>query len=556
MKSTGMRAADLRLSDLFSFGPKGGVMRFAGERVLLFDAVALGLLRKQLIESFGYHAARATLTRFGYGHGWRTAEALRDAIPWADEREWRIAGGRLHRLWGLVTFEPVEASGRPGPEPFADAIWHDSYEAEQHLLHVGQATEPVCWTLAGFASGYLSRVNGRPIFALEESCRGKGDAVCRMIGRSREEWGEAITPHLPFYETDCLDASLRHVQRALRRAETRLLRAERLLSADDEAEVPGIVARSEAMRRVVAMARRVARANATVLILGESGVGKERIARLLHDASPRVGGPMVAINCAAVPESLLESELFGHAKGAFSGAVAERPGLFEAARGGTLFLDEVGEIPAAMQAKLLRVIEEREVRRVGENRTRPIDVRIVAATHRDLAAAVAQGRFRQDLYFRLRVVEIAIPPLRERPEDILPIARRELSEASAREGEAPKEIGKSACRALYEHGWPGNVRELLNAMERARILSEGPTIELGDLPPEIGGPAARPSDAGFSPRTLAEVEREFILATLAAEGGNRKEAAAKLGIGVATLYRKLKEYAEAEDTPITGTRRP
>ncbi|MDI1437042.1 sigma 54-interacting transcriptional regulator [Polyangium sorediatum] len=547
MKTTGMRAADLRLSDLFSFGPKGGVMRFAGERVLLFDAVALGLLRKQLIESFGYHAARAVLTRFGYGHGWRTAEALREGIPWADEREWRIAGGRLHRLWGLVTFEPVEPDGRPGPEPFADAIWHDSYEAEQHLLHLGQATEPVCWTLAGFASGYLSRVNGRPIFALEESCRGKGDAVCRMIGRSREEWGEAIVPHLPFYETDCLDASLRHVQRALRRAETRLLRAERLISAgDEETEVPGLVARSEAMRSVVVMARRVARTNATVLLLGESGVGKERIARLVHDASPRVAGPMVAINCAAVPESLLESELFGHAKGAFSGAVTERAGLFEAARGGTLFLDEVGEIPLAMQAKLLRVLEEREVRRVGENRTRPIDVRIVAATHRNLAAAVAQGRFRQDLYFRLRVVEIAIPPLRERPEDILPIARRQLSEAAAREGEAPKELGKSACRALYEHAWPGNVRELVNAMERARILSEGPTIEGIDLPPEIGGAAAATTsrEAGFSPRPLAEVERAHILATLAAEGGNRKEAAAKLGIGVATLYRKLKEYAE------------
>ena len=235
--------------------------------------------------------------------------------------------------------------------------------------------------------------------------------------------------------------------------------------------------------------------------------------------------------------------------------MAERPGLFEAARGGTLFLDEVGEMPTAMQAKLLRVLEEREVRRVGENRTRPIDVRIVAATHRDLAAAVSQGRFRQDLYFRLRVVEIAIPPLRERPDDILPIARRQLSEAAAREGEAPKEIGKSACRALYEHAWPGNVRELVNAMERARILSEGPTIELGDLPPEIGDAGtAKPSGTGFSPRTLAEVEREHILATLAAEGGNRKEAAARLGIGVATLYRKLKEY-EGEGA-VTGKRLP
>jgi two-component system, NtrC family, response regulator HydG len=543
MRTKGIRAEDLRLSDLFDVGTRGGVMRFAGERVLLFDAVALGLLRQQLIASFGFHAARAVLTRFGYSHGWRTAEALREAIPWADEREWRIAGGRLHRLKGLVTFEPVAPSRRTTPEPFADAIWKDSYEAEQHLLHLGQATEPVCWTLTGFASGYLSRANGRAIYALEETCRGKGDAVCRMIGKSREDWGEEIEPHLAFYETDCLEESLRHVQRALRRAESRLLRAERILApSTDESEPPGIVARSEGMKRVVAMARRVARTNATVLLLGESGVGKERVARLVHDASGRLGGPMVAVNCAAMPESLLESELFGHAKGAFSGAVADRPGLFEAARGGTLFLDEIGDVPPAMQAKLLRVLEEREVRRVGENKTRPVDVRIVAATHKDLASAAADGSFRQDLYFRLRVVEISIPPLRERPEDILPIAKRLLAEAAAREGGgAPKEIGKAACRALYDYAWPGNVRELVNAMERARILSDGPAIEPGDLPPEITSVRAPERPPG-EPRTLAEVEREHILSMLGAAGGNRALAAAELGIGVATLYRKLKEY--------------
>jgi len=546
MKSGGMRAKDLRLTDLFTFDPRGGVMTFAGERVLIFDAVALGLLRKQLIDSFGFHAARAVLTRFGYSHGWRTAESLEGALPWADEREWRIAGGRLHRLKGLVTFEPVDASRRTGPEPFADAVWKDSYEAEQHLLHLGQATEPVCWTLTGFASGYLSRANGRTIYAIEEACRGRGDAVCRMVGKELSAWGDAITPHLAFYETDCLDEALKLVQKALRRAETRLHRASRTLAEADEDLVSGMVARSEAMRGVVAMARRVAKSSATVLIYGESGVGKERIARLVHDASPRTGGPLVALNCAAMPESLLESELFGHAKGAFSGAVADRPGLFEAARGGTLFLDEIGEVPTAMQAKLLRVLEEREVRRVGENRTRPIDVRIVAATHRDLAAAVREGRFRQDLYFRLRVVEIRIPPLRERLDDVLPIARRVLAEAAAREGGAPKELGKGACRALFDHDWPGNVRELVNAMERAYILSEGPRVELGDLPPEIaGGEAPHRGGGGDDTRTLAEVERDHILATLSAVGGNRARAAERLGIGVATLYRKIDQYGAA-----------
>jgi len=542
----GIRAEDLRLSDLFDFDPRGGVMRFAGERVLIFDAVALGLLRKQLFDSFGHRAARAILTRFGYSHGWRTAEALREVIPWTDEREWRIAGGRLHRLKGLVTFEPVPAGrrdAREGPEPFADAIWKESYEAEQHLLLLGQADEPVCWTLTGFASGYLSRANGRQVYAVEEACRGKGDAVCRMLARSRDEWGEAIEKELPFYETDCLEEALKHVQRELRRVESKLKRTTKLLSSssEEEPDPPGIVARSEAMRRVVAVARRLAKTSATVLVLGESGVGKERIARLLHDASPRVAGPFVAINCAAVPENLLESELFGHARGAFSGALSDRPGLFEAARGGTLFLDELGEIPPAMQAKLLRVLEEREVRRVGENRTRPVDVRIVAATHRDLAEDVKKGRFRQDLYFRLRVVEVYIPPLRERTEDILPIAKRLLAEAALREGEGIKDIGKAACRALYEYAWPGNVRELVNAIERARILSDGQVIEPGDLPPEIAAPR-RPERGGAGAKTLAEVERDFILATLERVSHNRAVAAAELGIGVATLYRKLKEY--------------
>lgn len=547
MKAKGIRAADLRLADLFDVPPRGGVMRFAGERVLLLDAVALGLLRKQLFDSFGHHAARSILTRFGFSHGWRTAEALRDALPWADEREWRIAGGRLHRLKGLVTFEPVgETRRQQGKEPFADAIWHDSYEAEQHLLHLGQADEPVCWTLAGFASGYLSRANGRAIYAIEESCRGRGDAICRMVGKSREEWGEQIEPFMQFYETDCLEESLRQVQKALRRAEGRLLRAERAEKLAPEEEIQGIVSHSEAMRSVLAMAKRVAKTNATVLISGESGVGKERIARLVHDASPRAFGPFVAINCAAMPESLLESELFGHTKGAFSGAIADRVGLFEAAKGGTLFLDEIGDLPLSMQAKLLRVLEAREVRRLGENRTHRVDVRIVAATHKELEAAVEEASFRQDLYYRLRVVEVHIPPLRERPEDILPIAKKVLADAASRTGVATKEVGKSACRALYEYRFPGNVRELLNAMERASILSDGPTIELEDLPPEIAGSQRKGRVRKAERKTIAEVTREHVLATLATFEGNRERTAEALGIGVATLYRKLKEYAEQQ----------
>ncbi len=537
-----MRARDLSLTDVLEFDPSGGVMTFAGERVVLMDAVALGLLRKQLIEAFGTQGARALLTRFGYSHGWRLAEAMKGAIPWDEEREWRVAGGRLHRLHGMVTFEPLAPSEQKSPPAFAEAVWPDSYEAEQHLLHHGVAEECVCWTLVGFASGYLSRVNGRTIYCREEACRGRGDPVCRLVGRYKEDWPAAESALFDFYEKACLNDTLKAVQAQLKKVDRRLLKRQReLRRVTDDAS--GLVARSEAFAQVVEQARRVAAVDATVLLLGESGSGKERIARLVHESSPRQGGPFVAINCAAMPEALLESELFGHARGSFTGATADRAGLFEAAKGGTLLLDEVGELPAAMQAKLLRVLQEREVRRVGENKTRPIDVRVVAATHRHLAGEVREGRFREDLYYRLRVVELRVPPLRERVEDIVPLARAALADVAARAKLPARELSAEVSRRLVEYPWPGNVRELINAMERAAVLASGRRLELTDLPEEVVRPLVRaPQAAG---QTLADAERDFILSTLKAEGGNRARTAQRLAIGQATLFRKLKQYAGA-----------
>ena len=538
-----MKAADLDLRELLHFAPEGGVMTFGGERALLLDAVALGLLRRELIETLGLAAARGVLTRFGYAHGRRTAETLRDAFPWDDEGEWKRAGGRLHTLQGLVVSEAVVRSLDGDPEqPFAESIWQDSYEAEQHLLHLGQADEPVCWTLSGFASGYLSFCNGREIYCVEDRCRGKGDAVCHLVGRTREAWGEAIAPHLPFYETHCLDAALTELTKELKRVEKRLRTKQAAVPAADRAlEDRGFVAQSAAMQRVMELARRVARVDSTVLITGESGVGKERIARFIHEESTRTAGPFVAINCGAVPEGLLESELFGHAKGSFTGASQDRPGLFEAANGGTLFLDEIGEVPPAMQVKLLRTLQEREVRRVGENKNRRVNVRVLAATNRDLVAEVNAARFRQDLYYRLRVVELRVPPLRERREDVLLLARAFLGEAAQRAGRKPGTLTPKAANQLVRYSWPGNVRELENAIERAVVLASGSRIDVEDLPEEIGlalPGAHAPGDV----RSLADVERDYILAVLEAAGGNRARAAEQLEIGQATLYRKLKEY--------------
>ncbi len=547
-----MRASDLDLRELLSFEPEGGVIRFGGQRALILDAVALGILRKELIDRLGLTAARGILTRFGYAHGRRTAESLRSEFPWESEREWRVAGGRLHMLQGLMVFEPVQRGPGEGPEPFVESIWHESYEAEQHLLHLGRSDEPVCWTLAGFASGYLSFANGREVYCLEDRCRGQGDATCHLVGHLKEEWGTAIEPYMKFYDKACVDAALEGVSAQIRDAERRLRarRQELARLAPGAEERSGLMVRSEAMHRVLDLAVRVAKVESTALVTGESGVGKERIARLIHQESPRAGRPFLAVNCGAVTETLLESELFGHARGAFTGADRERAGLFEAASGGTLFLDEIGEISPGMQVKLLRALQEKEIRRVGENRSRPVDVRVVAATNRNLAGEVASGRFRQDLYYRLRVIELRVPPLRERTDDILPLARVFLAETARRMGRKLTGFAPRAADQLLRHDWPGNVREVQNAVEHAVALAAGSRVDAEDLPEELRAALPRPRPVGRT-RPLEDVEREYILAAVDAAGGNRTRAAAELGIGLATLKRKLKQYGS---TP-AGTRR-
>jgi two-component system response regulator HydG len=300
-----------------------------------------------------------------------------------------------------------------------------------------------------------------------------------------------------------------------------------------------ITAIAPSMVRLLDLARRVARVNSSVLITGESGVGKERVARLLHEGSARAEAPFIAVNCGAISEALVESELFGHAKGAFTGASTDRPGLFEAAHTGTLLLDEVGDISPCMQVKLLRVLQEREVRRVGENRTRSVDVRVIAATNRDLRLGVAAGTFRQDLYYRLRVVELVVPPLRERAEDIEPLARALLAACAQRMGQTAPELSPQVVARLVGHVWPGNVRELENTMERAIALSGGRRVEVSDLPDDLRQ-AARAEPGAV--RLLDDVEKDYILAALAINGGNQTHTATQLGIGSATLYRKLKRY--------------
>ena len=539
-----MRAQDLDHRELLELDPEGGFIRFAGQRALLLDAVAMGLLRKYLVENFGLMAARAVLTQFGFAHGWRMAEALKAEFKWQTDEEWRRAGARIYTLEGLFRVEPESS----GPLSREGSVLAASYEAEQHLLHFGRADAPVCWTICGLTSGYISRTTGTEIYVLEDRCAAKGDAACHVFGRTREEWGGERAEELRFFEAsrleECLDVSLRRVTETLKAAERKLRERRRALVAvaRDVEEPLGIVAKSAQMRQLVDLARRIAKVDSTVLITGESGSGKERIARLVHDESTRSAGPFIAINCGAITETLLESELFGHARGAFTGATQDRPGLFEAAGAGTLLLDEVGEVSPGMQVKLLRVLQEREIRRVGENKNRPVDVRVVAATNRDLAHGVAGGAFRQDLYYRLKVVELRVPPLRERREDILPLARVLLAEAALHMKRKVSALSPRAADQLLRYEWPGNVRELENAMERAVALARGSRVELEDLPEEVRAAFPKPLAIEGLVRPLDEIEQDYILAALKLHQGNQTRTAAALQIGSATLYRKLKSY--------------
>lgn len=307
----------------------------------------------------------------------------------------------------------------------------------------------------------------------------------------------------------------------------------------------GIVGHSPPIQRIFDIMRQVSGTHATVLVLGESGTGKELVARALHNNSQRRDRRFVAVNCAAMSEGLIESELFGHVKGAFTGAIAAKEGRIAHADGGTLFLDEVGDMPLATQAKLLRVLEAREVMPVGGNAVRKVDIRLVAATNRDLEAMVKEGTFREDLLFRLKVVAVELPPLRERPGDVPLLVDHFIGQLSEEHDRRVQGIDAEARTALMRHGWPGNVRELRNTIENMVLLARGNVLVLEDVPEAIRGSSGGGGVAGgyeLSGRSLAEVERELIRINLELVEGNRQKAAKILGMGERTLYRKIKEY--------------
>ncbi len=353
----------------------------------------------------------------------------------------------------------------------------------------------------------------------------------------------------PFSNEEMLAILRRACEYRQIRVENRQLKQE--IRRRDKSTVVRPIGKSRRFTDVLRLAEQVAPNDSTVLIQGESGTGKEVLARYIHNLSHRADGPFLSINCGALPENLLESELFGHVKGSFTGAVRDKQGLFAAARGGTFFLDEVGEMPPSLQIKLLRVLQEREVIPVGATETIPVDVRIVAATNRDLEEEVRRGHFRSDLFYRLNVIALELPSLRDRRDDLILLIDYVLQELGTERDEAAKALSAEALDAVMVYDWPGNVRELQNALEHAVVLSKGPLIEPGTLPERITRRRREPLVAErSSPNpSLDVIERAYIMWVLQAEGGNKTRAAEILGIDPSTLYRKLSRY---EEQPAAG----
>ena len=541
-----MKAADLKLEELVDFAE--GRLSLKERRLVLHNIHAFAQFRKDLFDMVGQDHARRILTRFGYYWGQADAAAMRRVFEWDSLVELIKAGPRLHTLQGVnrTIIRKLEVDEKTGHFEM-DLVWHDSGEAEEHMLELGKATYPVCWMLVGYASGYCSLCLGRNVYFIESHCEAKGDCICVAMGKDEASWGEELKPHLPYFQMDDIWGKVQKLSHELRRKTRELAAQRKLLGWGVGApKSPFIEVRSEAFRRVLELAGRVAQFDTSILICGETGTGKEVLARYVHRQSPRAGKPFVGVNCTALPETLLESELFGHKAGSFTGATRDRAGLFEQAEQGTIFLDEIGDISPAMQMKLLRVLQEREILRIGESQTRKIDVRVIAATNRNLPQFIREGKFREDLYYRLRVIEVNIPPLRQRRDDILPLARHFVRVLAVRLKMPQLRLDATCADLLLRYDWPGNVRELENAVEHAAVLCVNNLILPEYLPSHIVHAGATPAAVtADTSRTLAQVEQVYIEAVLKSAQGNQTQAAKILGISPSTLWRKLKQPKES-----------
>jgi hypothetical protein len=411
--------------------------------MLLIHAEAQASLRKELVDTLGMDRAQGLFTRMGYAAGVRDAELARIRAQDSSDIEAFMTGPQLHTLEGIVRVTPIKLElDRVAGKFFGEFLWENSWEGQWHRHYYGIHSEPVCWTQIGYACGYTSAFMGQPILYKEVECVGMGNNNCRIVGKPIAEWEDA-DEYKHFFNRESIADQLFDLQTQVVQLRSSIGEKEKL-PAD-------MVGNSPSFRAAYELLKQAANNRIAVLLLGETGVGKEMFARSLHDMGPRRDAPFVAINCAAIPHDLVESELFGVEKGAYTGALVSRPGRFERTDGGTLFLDEIGDLPLPAQSKLLRVLQEGELERLGDQKTRKINVRLVAAANIDLQQLVRERKLRSDLYYRLNAYQIEIPPLRERKEDVALLAKRFLAKYSVIHAKKLRGFTDKAKRALLTY---------------------------------------------------------------------------------------------------------
>jgi DNA-binding NtrC family response regulator len=435
----------------------------------------------------------------------------------------------------------------------------NSGQAEGYIDEFGLADHPICWINMGYASGFASYCTGRNVYFIEQQCRGKGDPECTAIGADSDTWGRELEPYLSYFQADDIKGRIDDLTMQLESKTGELSRQRKLLAKSDNRDKQlSAQLRSQSSRRMIEFASHVAHLDLPVLVTGEAGVGKEYLARYIHGISNRAGKPFVRVYCGILSDALLESELFGHARGAFLGDTRERIGLFEKMNGGTVFMDEICDVLPSTQLKILHLLQEAEITRVGDSKPRQVDVRIIVASNKDMHESVREGELIGALYYRLRSAEIEIQPLRERRDDILPLARLFVHDARKRLGIRSLHLDPTCLDYLLNYNWPGNVMELDSTIERAAAFATKGCILPEHLPEcivqhrDIG--TTNITNAGL---TLAEIEKTHIQYVMRQVNGNKKRAAEVLGINTTTLWRKLKAMEERGQESIAWqTRQP
>ena len=533
------------IRDLLRFETGEGRIWLDEERTILARSSEMRAIRRELIDTLGLDRAKGVITRMGYIAGQRDAETAKKLRPDMTLFETFIVGAQTHMVTGQAKVVPLTVDIDEETPSFHGVFeWEHSFEAEVFLAEYGPAVNPVCWAQIGYASGYSTQFLGRQILFRELGCQACGEARCRLEGRPAEDWPDAEELRR-YYDPNKIADQIFELQSQV------------VSLRENHADLPGfsrLVGCSDSFLQVRDLVAKAANSNVTVLLLGETGVGKDMFAKALHKASSRSDQPFVAVNCAAIPKDLIEAELFGVERGAFTGADQSREGRFERADGGTLFLDEVGQLSPSAQGALLRVLQEQELERVGGSSTRKVDVRLVAATNEDLEQAVADGRFRADLFYRLNVYAVTVPPLRDRLDDIPILVEHFIARYTSLHGEQVSGITDRAMAMLRSYDWPGNIRELANIIERGVILSAADgQIETRHLFPNVGDDSdAAESSTEEELIEIAEVlldsgssidafEKVLLDRALDRADGTVSRAARIMGVSRATFDYRLKK---------------